>query len=194
MLRIREARRKDLRQLEALYDAFLAHNAEKQPDFYRAVPVERAYPRSLIGNRKAALLVAADDAAREITGFIHVAEAKTPPYEAYVPYHYAIIVDLYVAPGHRDQGIGRALVESARNWADARDLAYLELMVLEDDIAARTFYRQVGFGVANRTMRSPARREDLLPDGPEGPASPAMEAEETKDNLPPPDTTPEEPT
>lgn len=155
-MQIREAKRKDLNQLVALYDDFLAHNAGKQPEFYRAVPVEKSYPASLMKNKHAMLFVAADDAAREIAGFLHVTEEKTPPYEAYVPYQYATVVDVYVAPQHRGKGVGRALIESARNWAISRELGYLELMVLEEDLGARTFSRQLGFNEAYRVMRSPA--------------------------------------
>jgi ribosomal protein S18 acetylase RimI-like enzyme len=54
------------------------------------------------------------------------------------------IQDLYVAPGRRKLGAGRALVAEIAAAALERGIPLIELMVREDN-AARKFYRRLGF-------------------------------------------------
>jgi len=54
------------------------------------------------------------------------------------------IQDLYVAPGRRKLGAGRALVAEIAAAALERAIPLIELMVREDS-AARKFYRRLGF-------------------------------------------------
>ena len=65
------------------------------------------------------------------------------------------LAELYVVPGRRGQGIGRALMEAAMDVARERGAAYMDLGTSEDDIAARALYESLGF--SNREGR---------PDGP----------------------------
>lgn len=50
---------------------------------------------------------------------------------------------LYVAPGLRGQGVGRALLAEAQDQAGT-----LDLWVLADNLPARRFYRRAGFAEA----------------------------------------------
>lgn len=59
--------------------------------------------------------------------------------------------DLYVAPEARGQGIGRRLLSaviaaSAEGW----DANHLLLLVYDDNIAARAFYRRLGFALPDK--------------------------------------------
>ena len=65
------------------------------------------------------------------------------------------LAELYVVPGHRGRGLGRALMESAMEVARRQGADYMDLGTSEDDVAARGLYERLGF--SNREGR---------PDGP----------------------------
>jgi len=55
------------------------------------------------------------------------------------------LAELYVAPGRRGRGLGRALMENALALARAEGADYMELGTEEDDTAARSLYESLGF-------------------------------------------------
>ena len=57
----------------------------------------------------------------------------------------AYLEELYVAPGHRGEGLGRAILESTVDRARDRGARWIELSTSEDDVAARKLYESVGF-------------------------------------------------
>ncbi|MEX1142795.1 MAG: GNAT family N-acetyltransferase [Thermoleophilaceae bacterium] len=65
------------------------------------------------------------------------------------------LAELYVVPGRRGNGLGRALMEAALDRARDRGAAYVDLGTSEDDVVARALYESLGF--SNRERR---------PDGP----------------------------
>ena len=65
------------------------------------------------------------------------------------------LAELYVVPGRRGQGWGRALLEGAIELARRKGATHMELGTSEDDVAARALYERMGF--SNREGR---------PDGP----------------------------
>ena len=63
--------------------------------------------------------------------------------------------ELYVVPGHRGEGLGRALMEAAIELARREGADHMDLGTAENDVAARALYESLGF--SNREGR---------PDGP----------------------------
>jgi ribosomal protein S18 acetylase RimI-like enzyme len=111
--------------------------------------VEMAYER-LIGyifGRGFDLLVAAD--ARRPLGFLlllrDLPDEVTATEQAFVAY-------MAVEPDARRQGIGAALLRGAEDLARAEGLAFLSLMVTEDNLAARNLYDRFGLRTERRMM------------------------------------------
>ena len=73
------------------------------------------------------------------------------------------LAELYVQPGHRGQGLGKALMDATLETAKARGADYIEVATSEDDAAARALYEKFGF--INREQ------------GPEGPVMYVYERE-----------------
>ncbi len=57
----------------------------------------------------------------------------------------AELLAVWVAPTHRRQGVGHALVEYARQWAQARGVDTLVVGVYADNVEAVRFYMHAGF-------------------------------------------------
>ncbi len=57
----------------------------------------------------------------------------------------AEISELGVAPGSRRQGIGRALAEAARCWAESQAAARLEVRVAARNPEGQAFWRALGY-------------------------------------------------
>ena len=55
------------------------------------------------------------------------------------------IQDLYVEPGQRRRGVGRALVAEVGAIALSQGVPLIQLNVMENNAAAREFYRRLGF-------------------------------------------------
>jgi ribosomal protein S18 acetylase RimI-like enzyme len=55
------------------------------------------------------------------------------------------VAELYVVPGLRGQGIGRALMEAAIAIAREEGADWMDLGTSEDDVAARALYESLGF-------------------------------------------------
>jgi ribosomal protein S18 acetylase RimI-like enzyme len=64
----------------------------------------------------------------------------------------AFVAYTAVEPAERGRGIGRALLDVAEEHARARGLAYVSLMVTEDNEFARRLYDGAGYGTERRMM------------------------------------------
>src|SRR5918997_4206743 len=58
---------------------------------------------------------------------------------------WASIDDVFVAPDHRDNGIGHALIENVTAWARERGAQGVSLQVAAGNDRARKFYGELGF-------------------------------------------------
>lgn len=66
------------------------------------------------------------------------------------------LAELYVVPGRRGRGLGRALMVAAMDEARRAGADYMDLGTSEDDTAARALYASLGF--SNREGRSDGPR------------------------------------
>jgi ribosomal protein S18 acetylase RimI-like enzyme len=148
---IRIANSDDVYSISRLYDDFYRHNSSQQPFFYTDAKESGDYPQSVIDGTTGDIFVA--EIENVIIGFIHVEEDKTPPYPAVVQHRFACIVDFYVIPEYRKRGIGKALLEKAKDWSVNLELDYIELFVLEENEIGKGFYKKENFETASRTMR-----------------------------------------
>lgn len=55
------------------------------------------------------------------------------------------LAELYVVPARRGQGLGRALMNAAIEFAREAGAAWMDLGTSDDDVAARALYESLGF-------------------------------------------------
>ena len=58
---------------------------------------------------------------------------------------YFVLYDLYVSKPARRQGIARALMNAASDWAKTQGAARLDLETARDNIAGQALYRSLGY-------------------------------------------------
>ena len=150
-MNIRLATLNDIDAICTLYQQFYETNSKQQPKYYCNVEENGSYPKSVINGTSGDIFIA--ETQYKIIGFIHVEAEKTAPFPSVAPHNYACIVDFYVIPNYRRNGTGKALLESAKNWAKSKDLEYLELFVLEENQVGQNFYKRENFRIASRTLR-----------------------------------------
>jgi putative acetyltransferase len=104
---------------------------------WRGASDERRYLRSLRRSKDAAVFVA--EAPEGIVGRLSVGRDPHPASS-----HVADL-GLMVAKGHRRQGIGRAMLERAAEWARGAGVTKLELHVFPHNEPAIKLYEDFGF-------------------------------------------------
>ena len=67
----------------------------------------------------------------------------------------AQLVSMWTAPTHRKTGVGRLLVDAVLDWAKARNVRILSLMVVGNNETAIRFYQKLGFTQTGRTEPYP---------------------------------------
>ncbi|HKF40546.1 MAG TPA: GNAT family N-acetyltransferase [Candidatus Acidoferrum sp.] len=67
----------------------------------------------------------------------------------------AKLISMWTAPTHRHRGIGRLLADEVLNWARAREVRTLLLMVTSVNDSAIRFYERLGFARTGRSEPYP---------------------------------------
>jgi L-phenylalanine/L-methionine N-acetyltransferase len=137
--RIREAEPSDAAALVTL-----AREVSREPEGWllssaewRAPAAERRYLRAARRSAHAAVFVA--EAREGLVGRLSVARDPHPAS------HHVADLGLMVAASHRRQGIGRALLRQAVEWAHHTGVSKLELHVFPDNEPAIALYESFGF-------------------------------------------------
>jgi len=122
--------------LVPLFDAYRVFY--EQPSDLEAA---HAYLHQRISNLESVIFLAISEDGREGLGFVQL----YPSFTSVGLQRLWILYDLYVAPSARKRGIGRALMERARNFAQATGASHLELSTAKDNRAAQALYESLGY-------------------------------------------------
>jgi GNAT superfamily N-acetyltransferase len=131
---IRQATIADLDALVPLFDAYR--------QFYKAASDTDAARRFLADrfHRQESIVFLAE-ANGEALGFTQI----YPSFSSHGMARTFILNDLFVAPGARGLGLGKALLKTARDYAYANGAARLSLSTTPDNVAAQTLYEKQGW-------------------------------------------------
>jgi ribosomal protein S18 acetylase RimI-like enzyme len=121
--------------------------------FQSAVLKDRAFLESLIGGPNNAILVAVTDV--DVIGFVIVLDKHAAAGPVTIARRYAEIDNMAVKPDARRNGVGRALILAAADWARQRGITSLELNVYDFNEGAAALYKTAGFTNVYRRMRCP---------------------------------------
>ena len=131
---IRLAEASDLDQLADLFDQYR--------QFYECPPDLGAAKNWLAENleRQRSTIFAADNGA-QLLGFTQLYPALC----SVDLVNYFVLYDLYVIEAARRQGIARALMNAASDWAKTQGAARLDLETARDNAPGQALYRDLGY-------------------------------------------------
>jgi len=141
----RRAEPRDLSALTGMWIALTRHHAELERRFALRPGAESEAGRLIeaqLRDPDTAIFVAGPAEAPE--AFAIVCVRRAPP--IHPESCRAEITDLYVAPGRRRAGWGRALVAAATRWAARCGAEHLEVRVAPDNREGRAFWGAEGYG------------------------------------------------
>ncbi|WP_125707334.1 GNAT family N-acetyltransferase [Lacticaseibacillus porcinae] len=148
---IRIATSKDAPAVARQYLHLTAEMSQLAPQTIQPAPIDQSgYFTDYIEDANADVFLAEADG--ELLGFLLVVMAETQADPEVVFHRFGFVIDLYVAPTARQQGIGRALLAKATDWTRDHDGEFIQLNVLGEDTGARKFYQRLGFVPASLTL------------------------------------------
>lgn len=139
--RIHKALPEDEPSVLALVERLVAFGPPPWRDPQQMVRIDRQrIARALrsAGDDPLVLVVTVEDT---MAGFVHL-HSLTDHYNESPHGH---VSDLVVAPGLEGMGIGRQLLDAARNWAIANRFGWLTISVFEENDRALALYERAGF-------------------------------------------------
>jgi RimJ/RimL family protein N-acetyltransferase len=104
---------------------------------WRSVRDERRHLRAVLDSRHAAVLVA--ERGSDIVGRLSIVRDSHPACS------HVADMGIMVADGHRRQGVGRALLTAAEQWARSAGIRKIELHVFPYNHAALALYESAGY-------------------------------------------------
>ena len=150
---IRKAAGEDYRGLCVVLREIELLHQRKLPDVFlkRSKPIwPEEFVLETLSDDDAELFIA--ESKGRIMGFVRVVIRQTPEYPFLVPRRYAFIDTLVVTKPARRQGLGKALMQKAQQWAVDKKLKHIRLNVWEFNEGAIQFYEQLGYVSKTRQM------------------------------------------
>jgi ribosomal protein S18 acetylase RimI-like enzyme len=154
MMIIRPAEVVDYGALCALIDQVDSLHRENLPDIFQesSGPArQREYILGLIAAENIAFFIAEQD--ERLVGFVVAILRMSSDIPILVPRSYVLIENLGVDRDYQGQGIGEALMERVRHWAEGEGARSIELTVYEFNRRARIFYESLGYRTESRRMK-----------------------------------------
>ena len=146
MTHIRNYRRDDALELEHCIVELQSYEAEIEPNRVEGHRVASAYRRLLLAECRRTtgkILVAETD--DEVVGFVCVLAAVDSKDVLEKETKHAYITDLVVLPGHRNEGVGRALLQAAEDYVAGQGGTVLKVDVLAANDVALDLYTSMGY-------------------------------------------------
>ena len=141
---IRAGRREDAVAAARLWMQSAEEHTSHDPVYATAPDAEKTMRRflaDLARNGYAFVFVAA--AGEEMVGFFSCELREGSP--TFLPKTWASVDDVFVLPGYRNRGIGRALIASVEGWARRKGANGVSLQVAAANGRGRKFYEDLGF-------------------------------------------------
>jgi ribosomal protein S18 acetylase RimI-like enzyme len=134
--RIRQASGADLHTASKLFDGYRQFYG--QPANY---PLAEAFLRDRFDNNDSVVFLAVDKQSGNGLGFVQL----YPSFSSVAAQRIWILNDLFVAPAARQRGVGRALLDAARDHAVSTGAKRLVLSTATTNREARALYESYGF-------------------------------------------------
>ncbi len=154
-LMIRAAGPEDFAAVSYLLEELDWLHIDWYPEYFQPSNNRQPRPESLLReyteHKDGDILLAIDQAG--LVGLIMVKVRRPPNLPTLKSAPWVQVDSLIVEAQQRGNGIGKALMEAAKNWAEERDIFEVQLQVYEANHSAREFYEQQGFTPLSQMFR-----------------------------------------
>lgn len=148
---IRNAEYKDYKGLCEIFAQANAEHCEMRPDLYRKVDIAIPQPkyrlaitaRNLFGYQPVSLQVA--EHAGRIVGAVFIQSLSRSPLSWSAFEKEAYLDNIVVVPNYRRQGIGSALLNSARHWAKETGHTHMWGKIVNKNDPSLALFQKAGF-------------------------------------------------
>lgn len=151
-MKIRIATKDNIENICRLYEELFSDMGSLQPTYFQSAKQDKEFLEGIIASEKSDILMAIDND-EVILGFALIQEQETPPFNCLVKHKYTYLMDLIVKMSYRGSGIGTILINEVKKWSKNRNLEYVELNVLPENINAIKLYEKQEFKNVIQTMR-----------------------------------------
>lgn len=135
-LAIRRASKIDLPAVALLFDGYRQFYGQPSD-----IALAEAFLRDRLAKNDSVVFLAIDTQSKEGLGFVQL----YPSFSSVAARRIWILNDLFVAPVARQKGVGRALLDAARDHAKATDAKRLVLSTAVNNCEARALYESYGY-------------------------------------------------
>ena len=157
---IRPANDQDTQTLGDMYYEFHELHARGVPSHLRSLGKKDQWERTnfhqalenIFNNDDAQIFLAEIEG--KPVGLIEVYVRQDEDNPCIVPHKYMLLQSLMVLEGFRQNGIGKQLVKSAKEWAKRKGATEIRLEVWNFNSEARHFYKKLGFRTIKRGMEA----------------------------------------
>jgi GNAT superfamily N-acetyltransferase len=141
---IRPGRREDAAEAARLWMQSAEEHTSHDRVYETSPGAEKTMRRFLadVANNSYSFLFVAAAGGRTV-GFVSGELRQGSP--TFLPKTWASVDDVFVEPGYRNRGMGRALLQSVRAWAHERGADGISLQVAAANSRGRKFYEDLGF-------------------------------------------------
>ena len=133
-MKIRVATKNNIEDICRLYEELFSDMGSLQPTYFKSAEQDKEFLESIIASEKSDILMAIDNN-EVIVGFALIQEQETPPFNCLVKHKYSTLMD------------------EVKKWSENRNLEYVELNVLPENINAIKLYEKQEFKNVMQTMR-----------------------------------------
>jgi GNAT superfamily N-acetyltransferase len=141
---IRPGRREDAAEAARLWMQSAEEHTSHDRVYKTSPGAEKTMRRFLadVANNSYSFLFVAAAGGRTV-GFVSGELRQGSP--TFLPKTWASVDDVFVEPGYRNRGMGRALLQSVRAWAQEKGADGISLQVAAANSRGRKFYEDLGF-------------------------------------------------
>ena len=135
MIKITLANEEHLDELARLFNLYRIFYEQKD-DIDRA----RDFIKNRLTNEESIIFISTDGS-EKLNGFVQL----YPSFSSVSIIPILILYDLYVDQNHRGEGVGRLLMNQARDFAKENGYKRLELSTAKDNFIAQSLYKSLGY-------------------------------------------------
>lgn len=140
---IRNANLNDMEGIKKLLDKLNQVSVELLPNFFTLARTTNEQFEELMSDKNCELIIAEID--KRVIGLIEIHLNETKNIPVLIKKQYIYIQNLIVEESFKRKGVGKALIDAAKNWGIDRGIKYYRLSVIPNNDLAISFYTKEGF-------------------------------------------------